>query len=791
MFNTAGKILFAMVFIISLMVFTGCGKGQPIDPNAITNTAGSGTNTESGTNTGGTAGGSTAGGDTSGGTTTGTDTGSTTGSGSSTGDSGTTTGTGSTGSTGGSTTGSTGSTGSGTGSSGSGTSTGGTTTSTATSDYVIYEVTQTSNKSYKASINSANIVILPSAVSASANMQAVGNASVTFSDGTTISTGDDSGFDKTEIPEGVILDAYSDPANQPSVTITTASGDSAMTTISVEMEDDASSATNGDNGKGDQPIGLELVPETFSINEGGMQILHALRINANGKVIKATNVTWEISPADYSANLVPDESDSSYAVFTAPSDILEENLDVTITATILSDSLEISDSSVGFVANDAYLVKIYGILYNTDGVTVMANTLLGVDLPQVPGLKPFFFTDITDMNGMYEIYVPATPMGLVDGDKYRIFVDSDLEGKKHLVKGLNMATGDPFIVVYQLETEKNVNVKKTDISFFVPEPTPVKKVIRYAAWQVRNAVQRLVAEPHNRVRELFDGETVPNPINFGILKGWSWEWIEDPTYDLLLTSPDLREHIYVVESSTDHYTYRHEILPYLYNTVYPTDWIKIAEGEWVDTFESTVLIQIVNTIYHYLPGKDTPHRTTVVAWTPGSSDLSSTLMVDNYYGNMNDADSKKINHFEVAREFNGFEVIGTNADLFTYGGSGIAYFYPPVVDATLPAPDSVQVTNSFAGNLTGKFGGDFALVDTTLDGPHNGDKVEIHVLSVAEKLTQANTDLQKIATGSIKKLEEDDTFTTVCTFDIFINGVIKVYAPEDTNHTEPKEVINE
>lgn len=279
-----------------------------------------------------------------------------------------------------------------------------TTTSTSTSftenTYVVYGSTGSSKLKYAGT--TPIVTVLPDGVTPPAGYSAITATITSNSDGTSITTDSSGKFDSSKaVSTDAKNAAATDPSQQPDVTVTANVGGSSVTaTTTVSIAATASS--------NDIPVGLKVMPHEFKAPVNGTFFMQALRTNADGKVIKATNVTWSASSCPAGTTITA-QKDTAFAVLATGA---TAGTGCKITASILDSNGNASatDTAQGDIVSDSDAVTVAAMAHDINGAA-WARAAVNLDcLPtgtSTPDMRPAHFVAIADANGNATVKVFA------------------------------------------------------------------------------------------------------------------------------------------------------------------------------------------------------------------------------------------------------------------------------------------------------------------------------------------------------------------------------------------------
>ncbi len=285
-----------------------------------------------------------------------------------------------------------------------------TTTSSAVTSFTenTYDVYgSTAGGKLKYSGTTPTVVVLPDGVTPPAGYTSITATITSNSDGTTVTTDANGKFDSNKAVGTDAKNAAStDASQQPDVTVNANVGGTQVTgtaTISI-----ASSAKDTD-----VPVGLKVIPHEFKAPVSGTFFFQALRTNADGKVIKATNVTWSAASCPAGTTITA-QKDTAFAVLTAGA---TAGTGCQITASILDNNKNATatDTATGAIVSDSDAVTVAAMAHDTTGAAwpkaavnldCFAGTYTAA-APPPPDVRPAHFVAIADAAGNATIKVYA------------------------------------------------------------------------------------------------------------------------------------------------------------------------------------------------------------------------------------------------------------------------------------------------------------------------------------------------------------------------------------------------
>lgn len=567
---------------------------------------------------------------------------------------------------------------------------------------IAYKVWGTSSSKLKASGTSeGEMLVLPVGEVPPSNFtEKVAGAKVTFADGTTVIADSEGVFDISKdanlLSKDVIKNAASSTDAQPEI-IVTAPGKKPLSTIVPVTEESKDEK--------DIPISLRIVPHEGKLFVGEIVILNALRVNASGKIIKATNVVWTKNPdgSDTGTFDILKTSDKGEFVVCKATGVGN----ISIKASILTQSNnEISDTAKGEVVDNDInkIVEIKGTLtsdFDGDGVwTPQQGAFVSLDLPGVNGLKEFHFVGKSDDNGNYSVLVPLPPTDT----RFFIMVGIPDKGKyKGVPSTITILANQPDEDANTIGIQVLKDIKVGASFILPPPPPPIDRIIREAWAQVEESHKPHAYEPFSGVRELFTLTGVGQPyaettgtVKFGFYSNWTYNRTITNTGQTQVSltknwGKEIEQMVIVKlsNSGVDNYQFVSTVSIPERNLN-----IKKKEGTITDTFSTgnLYIASIDVVVKHYLfDVQDKPFRTNKITWTRKDTVTLvltmcplSTQLVDSVYTGDGEVGSYYLSKLDVTRGIVSTKNITTP-------------------DGTRTIPDFDPTSTSVAFNINGSY----------------------------------------------------------------------------------------
>lgn len=348
------------------------------------------------------------------------------------------------------------------------------------------------------------MTVLPDGSAAPTGMSAVAGATVTSTDGTTTTTDANGEFNvENAVSSDTKTAAQTDPTQQPDVTVTaTVNGVKTTASATCPLANKASDK--------DVPVGLKVVPHEFKAFANNQFFFQALRTNAEGKVIKATNVTWEMVSGTCAGATLAAQTDTAFAVLktgaTAGSckvkaSILDSNKNATA-----------EDTAVGDIVSDADAVTVAAMAHDTAGVA-WAKAAVNLDcVPKgaAPDVRPVHFVAIADAQGMATVKVfnkklDATcrvslgvPEPKAGQNNIYCSVTGTAAGKgaDACPPGSTIAVGAANVADQHIFAIKAIDPKDPNTQIVKP-PAPLERLVRMAWWETQESRRRHLFDPEH------------------------------------------------------------------------------------------------------------------------------------------------------------------------------------------------------------------------------------------------------------------------------------------------------
>lgn len=452
-----------------------------------------------------------------------------------------------------------------------------------------------------------SVVVLPDGVTPPTGYTSVTATITSNSDGTTVTTDANGKFKSGDAVSTDAKNAAStDPSQQPDVTVTATVGGSQVTgTATISIAATASST--------DIPVGLKVIPHEFKAPVSGTFFMQALRTNADGKVIKASGVTWTASSCP-SGTTITAQTDTAFAVLTTgatagtacqiTASILDSNKNATATDTAKGDIVSDSDAvTVAVMAHDytathAAWPKAAVNLDCFSGTYTAAN-------PPPPDVRPAHFVAIADAAGNATVKVfmkNATckvALGVPDpkpAPANNIYCS---------VIGTAATAGSNTCPPAGIIAIGTTNITTTHIyaigTVAFKPPAPMERLVRMAWWETQESRQRHFFDPEriNSIKRFVKrtaagSDTLKEAEEF---TGWTYT-LEKTTassgavtsFKLTLVNPQKVEK-HVISCDIANLTCTFEMYMATFATTADvtntTTAVLVRKGKWTETLDST------------------------------------------------------------------------------------------------------------------------------------------------------------------------------------------------------------
>ncbi len=483
------------------------------------------------------------------------------------------------------------------------------TSSSTTSENTFIVYGTTSGAKY--ATTTPTMTVLPDGSAAPTGMSAVAGATVTSTDGTTTTTDANGEFNvENAVSSDTKTAAQTDPTQQPDVTVT-ATVNGVKTTASATCP-----LANKPSDK-DVPVGLKVVPHEFKAFANSQFFFQALRTNAEGKVIKATNVTWEMVSGTCTGSTLEAQTDTAFAVLktgaTAGSckvkaSILDNNKNATA-----------EDTAVGDIVSDADAVTVAAMAHDTAGVA-WAKAAVNLDcVPKGAGtdVRPVHFVAIADASGMATVKVFNKKQDATC--KVFLGVPEPKAGQNNIysaVIGTDTGAGTSTTNTLDVGAVNITAVQhifaKTAISAtnpMVKPPAPMERLVRMAWWETQEARRRHLFDPEHLndikrfVKDPTKGDTDSNnTIDKGPFTGWSYTLTTTKSestgkitaFSLTMVDPrKVEKRVISCSAGTTEGTFGCNIEVYMAtftataDVTNSTTAVLVMKGKWTETLDST------------------------------------------------------------------------------------------------------------------------------------------------------------------------------------------------------------
>lgn len=401
---------------------------------------------------------------------------------------------------------------------------------TSENTFIVYGTTSGA----KYATTTPTMTVLPDGSAAPTGMSAVPGATVTSTDGTTTTTDANGEFNvENAVSSDTKTAAQTDPTQQPDVTVT-------ATVNGVKTTASATCPLANKPSANDVPVGLKVVPHEFKAFANSQFFFQALRTNAEGKVIKATNVTWEMVSGTCAGATLEAQTDTAFAVLktgaTAGSckvkaSILDSNKNATA-----------EDTAVGDIVSDADAVTVAAMAHDTAGVA-WAKAAVNLDcVPKGAGtdVRPVHFVAIADASGMATVKVFNKKQDATC--KVFLGVPEPKAGQNNIysaVIGTDTGAGTSTTNTLDVGAVNITAVQhifaKTAVSAtnpMVKPPAPMERLVRMAWWETQESRRRHIFDPeHANDMKRFVKNTAAGTctasatdpcVKDGPFRGWSY-----------------------------------------------------------------------------------------------------------------------------------------------------------------------------------------------------------------------------------------------------------------------------
>lgn len=472
------------------------------------------------------------------------------------------------------------------------------TSTTSENTFVVYGTT--SGAKYAVD---PTMTVLPDGSTAPAGMSPVAGATVTSTDGTTTTTDSSGEFNvENAVSSDTKTAAQTDPTQQPDVTVTaTVNGVKTTASATCPLANKPSST--------DVPVGLKVVPHEFKAFASSQFFFQALRTNAEGKVIKATNVTWEIVSGTCTGSTLEAQQDTAFAVLKAGATAGSCKIKASILDSNKNATAE--DTAAGDIVSDADAVTVAAMAHDTSGV---AWAKAAVNLDCVPkgaasDVRPAHFVAIADTSGMATVKVfnkkqdatckvflgvPEPKVG--QNNIYSAVIGTDTSAGSSTTSTLDVGAAN-------VTTTQHIYAKSavTAANPIVKPPAPMERLVRMAWWETQESRQRHFFDPEriNSIKRFVKrtaagSDTLKEAEEF---TGWTYT-LEKTTassgavtsFKLTLVNPQKVEK-HVISCDIANLTCTFEMYMATFATTADvtntTTAVLVRKGKWTETIDST------------------------------------------------------------------------------------------------------------------------------------------------------------------------------------------------------------
>lgn len=702
------------------------------------------------------------------------------------------------------------------------------TSTTSENTFVVYGTTSGA----KYATTTPTMTVLPDGSAAPTGMSAVAGATVTSTDGTTTTTDANGEFNvENAVSSDTKTAAQTDPTQQPDVTVT-------ATVNGVKTTASATCPLANKPSANDVPVGLKVVPHEFKAFANSQFFFQALRTNAEGKVIKATNVTWEMVSGTCAGATLEAQTDTAFAVLktgaTAGScqvkaSILDSNKNATA-----------EDTAVGDIVSDADAVTVAAMAHDTAGVA-WAKAAVNLDcVPKGAGtdVRPVHFVAIADASGMATVKVFNKKQDATC--KVFLGVPEPKAGQNNIysaVIGTDTGAGTSTTNTLDVGAVNITAVQhifaKTAVSAtnpMVKPPAPMERLVRMAWWETQESRRRHIFDPehlHETKRFMKNTTAGSGTIAEGPFKGWSYTL--EKTVDssgtitsakLVMTDPKKQEkRILSYDVATDIFTLEVYMATFTATTTADvtnsTTAVLVMKGTFTQTAADTAvdpdgqkLIKEVNaTMEEYFldaPGKvafrkkykiTTTYKQVTVQTTTGTKTVyrpdTSTITISRYRADDTSL-ATAIGTFTSTRTREAGEFNDTTATTV----SKVVSFTGSAEDkVTLPdGVTTVTFKNTFDGYINSDESGKFTFTDKTTksDGTNDVSFGAVVVVNLnkptEETITVGSTSVKAMLVAgaspnpcTVSAMDEASALKQIATFKVDMNG--NVYITKTSDNT--------
>jgi len=488
-----------------------------------------------------------------------------------------------------------------------------------------------------------------------------------------------------------------------------------------------------------QLLNIKIVPGIISVLSGDTVFYRVIGIDTNGMRLKPSSVKW-------SPNVTPVQGDSSMAIFSSSSAEDKVEIIAWIPDPNNPDEPEaalMKDVSIVTVIDRAGLTTLTGTLYDTDGITPMANSILFFDSSS-PGVDyiPFRRISKTDVTGKYTVSLKSKFSNYISvnnlSDKKKYQCDPD-----RIIEVTPDGTSTQNII------RKNQLYLSSSVKIF----PPVERYIRYA-WcivdNINNSLPALFLDMHpiiNDEDEPAEGEIMEGRFRNGYysLTRHSSKW------DMVLINQYKHNKATIVYEGTK---YKGDLMfsPFDINDENNKDICKIRKVEW-DISDKTYTGTMNNYSCRH---QESPFEILDFTWLINDDKSIDQTMV--------------VWSSDKVRKLGDFFVRRSNSE---EQNGNILYSYTGDMDIYLYEANDIAITKTLRwelkeGTVNQDLSGKFNIIDNTDDSLYKGTYVVIDILPVKGNITDS-----PVAIGSIYR-KEDRENSPYATFKIYSTGLVSI-----------------
>jgi len=491
---------------------------------------------------------------------------------------------------------------------------------------------------------------------------------------------------------------------------------------------------------------VKIVPQVRYAVTGETIYYILVGINNEGKKVKPSNVTWSTS----GGTITPLSSGSASATFISQS---AGDFSITAKVTDPNTSIELTSTAKVSVIDSSSVATITGTLYDADGITPLANTLIVFEaLPAAACSPGFSKASMSDGSGKYTVY-------LLPGRLFYISVRNSSD--KKFYEGVTFTKGT--LTSPESGGTLNTDIKRTTTLYASPlKPLyPVERYIRGSWFYVSRVLDRHLAAIHHELRLAIADPNTPSTgtIGKGEFRGGTYRLTRNGNaWTLVIINNVKHRKLDLAYDGTSKYTGTLWFNPFdITNSANNQYTLKVKSSEWTKSGNT-----YTGTVNHYNKRyQNTPFAITDFTFTANAD--GSQNETAKWWG---PDKNKQLSNFVDNRS----AMIDPNTltgKLFDYTGYLELYLYElSNGSSSSPSQTLKYVLKDGSCYINKDLSGAFYLTDETSGGIHTGAHIEINI--DAEKTD--NIDTSVIATGSVYNKEG----TKIADFKIYFSGIIEV-----------------